>query len=320
VTSVPLVLLSRPDLVVISVPPGESTIGPYILSKGLGKKVIVDYRDEWEDHLIGISKAQNLQKLNIFIKKLMTKYYKKCNCLITVTDSLLSSLAKRGIRNIHVLPNGADCNIFKPQTGSISYIRETIGFTKDDFIIVYSGVIGEYYDLDVVIRAMNKILVEIPKIKLLIIGYGSNHNIEKLKQLSENLGISDHIRFMDAKLDKNELSRIIACGNAGIVPYNKNALWNNSLPVKSFEYFACGLPVIATVNADSQLGKLILDNDIGMICKPENVVELAETIVNMYRSDIRSFNNRSVSLIRQQFNRETIAQRLRNLIEATVNE
>jgi hypothetical protein len=43
----------RPEVVVISLPSGEPSVGAHLASKFAHAKVVFDVRDEWEDYVIG---------------------------------------------------------------------------------------------------------------------------------------------------------------------------------------------------------------------------------------------------------------------------
>ena len=57
--------------------------------------------------------------------------------------------------------------------------------------------------------------------------------------------------------DNEKLSKLIALSDIGLVPYDDNPLWRNSLPAKFFEYCACGVPIIATISKNSVLSNII---------------------------------------------------------------
>jgi glycosyltransferase involved in cell wall biosynthesis len=248
----------------------------------------------------------------------MTKYYSNSDMVITVTESLAHSLSLRGVRkDITIVTNGADCTIFKPYDKSNS--RSKMGFNEDDFILVYSGSIGVYYRLDVVIAAIKKVIIQVHNIKLIIVGFGNG--LEEVLNLIKETHLQDSVFYLGTKMDKMELAEILSASDVGIVPYDANPLWKNALPVKSFEYFACGLPVIATTYKDSLLGKLIYENKIGMISDPENVNTLADIIEKMYKdSAFRTVaSKRAVSLVEERFDRKKIVEKFHSLLLKCIN-
>ena len=115
------------------------------------------------------------------------------------------------------------------------------------------------------------------------------------------------------------MAKLISCCNVGVVPYDGNLLWKNSLPVKSFEYFACGLPIIATAYYDSVLGKLVENNQIGIVSKPESAESLAVSIDKIYHSDIESAGKRAISLMKTTYDRNIIAEKFLKVLEELNN-
>ena len=154
-TSILMFIILRPKVVIISVPDNGfgGSMGSYIVAKLFRTKIITDYRDEWEDYTINIANSQIYKKACKSLKDTMTKYYLNSDLVITVTERLAHSLSLRGIRkNVTIVTNGADCSIFKPYDKCNS--RSKIGFNENDFILVYSGGVGWYYRLDVVVAAL----------------------------------------------------------------------------------------------------------------------------------------------------------------------
>jgi glycosyltransferase involved in cell wall biosynthesis len=328
-------LLLRPQIVVISVPNGEGSLGCYIATKLFRtKKVIFDYRDEWEDYGINQAKSRIYAKAYHYLKNLMTKCYANSDLVITTTKSFADKLSSRGVTNVEVVSNGADINIFRPYDRISS--RSALGMSENDFVLVYSGGGAPYYRLDIIIRAMQKVSNNISNMKLLMIG---QHDIiyDKMLDLSKQLGLSNNVFYLGVKTDKVELARIFSASDIGIVPYDANPLWRNSMPVKALEYVACGLPIIATVYEDSFLGKLICENKVGITAQPENIDSLAQAIERMhsyYRNSerisdeegsannlfIRQARERGVFLVQKNFDRNKLAERFLVLLEKTGNK
>lgn len=157
--------------------------------------------------------------------------------------------------------------------------------------------------------------LKLTKIKLIIVGYALASDINALNTLISDLGLQNNVKYIKTKIDKIELAKLIPCCDVGIVPYDSNPLWKNSLPVKSFEYFACGLPIVATAFNDSILGKLVESNNIGIVSEPENVECLASSIEKIYHSDIESAGKRAISLMKTKYDRNIIAIKFLKILE-----
>jgi glycosyltransferase involved in cell wall biosynthesis len=309
----------RPDLVIISVPPGIHALGASLACYTLRKKTVFDYRDQWEDYLINKTANKIKKTLYKILKTLMTFFYSKAALTLTVTTPFVEYLLKRGIKNVYLLPNGADTSLFKPVSDKVP-LRAKYGLENDDFLLVYGGYIGKYYRLDICIKALAKFLETNPsrKVKLMLIGEGED--LEKVFELSKMLKVEKNAIYMGVKYDKRELAELIALSDVGLIPYDKNPLWRNALPAKFFEYSSCGIPTIATVQGQSILAKLIEGEKIGIHMEPENEEELANAIY-MLSSDkhfLKEASRRARELIEKEFDRAKISRNFLNLMESVL--
>jgi glycosyltransferase involved in cell wall biosynthesis len=315
-TTIPTIIILRPDIIVISVPNGQAAVGPFVISKLFKKKIVFDIRDEWEDHLIEIAKSRIDKNAFKLFKLLIGKCYQRSDKVFAVTERHQQKLFERNIKDVELISNGADCKIFRPYTIEKEKTRNSLGFDKDDFVIIYSGGIGGYYRVYLILNALKKVNLKLPKIKLLIVGYGLGSDIKAMDNLIDELGLQNNVKYRGTEFDKTELAKLISCCDIGIVPYDGNPLWKNSLPVKSFEYFACGLPIIATAYNDSILGIIVEKNNIGIVSKPECVECLATSIEKIYQSDIDAAGNRAISLMKTTYDRNIIAKKFLGLLES----
>ncbi|MEM3365315.1 MAG: glycosyltransferase family 4 protein [Candidatus Bathyarchaeia archaeon] len=308
-----LALLLRPKLTLISVPPGEPAVGAFFSSKLIGAKVVFDVRDEWEDYVIGKISSRGYKAAYRIFKVLMTSIYVKSNLIVTVTPHLARSLLIRGVRDVRLVPNGADVSVFRPYEKA--GIRERLKLRKGEFVLVYSGGIGGYYRLDIVVRAMARLDNVIrSKIKLLMVGSGG---LPQLVSVSEKLGLKDNVVYLGVKDDKKELAQILSAGDMGVIPYDDNPLWKNSVPAKFYEYCSCGIPVVATVYDDSLLAKLIKENGIGLTVRPMDEKKLAEAIRYFYENELFRVvaGRKARELVETKFDRNKIAEEFLNLIK-----
>jgi len=301
-----LVLFSRkPNVVIVSVPAGDVGVGALMACRLTRTTCIVDYRDEWEDYAVSISNNKAAKLFYITVKGLTTALYAGCRMIVAVTPNSEEALIKRGLRNVTLITNGADIQTFKP-----------LNIKKDNksFRIFYSGIIGGYYRLDVVVKAVKKLVDKgLNNVRILIAGDGE---ISKILSLARKLGISSHIKYLGSINDKEELAKLIATSDAGIIPYDDNPLWKNSIPAKFYEYCSCGLPVIATVHNGSYLEELIKEHEIGVTSPPLDEEKLASAIYWLYKN--KSFREaariKARWLIEEKFDRNKIAEKYLNLI------
>jgi glycosyltransferase involved in cell wall biosynthesis len=310
----PLFTILRPKVVIISVPTGEPVVGAFLAAKLCRAKVVLDYRDEWEALAIGRSVSKLQKKIYQLFGKLMDIFYIGSNLVVTVTSNFVRALNSRGIESA-LLPNGADTTVFKPHNKI--ELRMKSGLGKNDFVVAYSGTIGAYYRLDVVLKAIKKLVDNgLGNIKIVIAG-GEKSEAQKMLSLALQLGIATHVEYKGLMYDTVRLSHLIAQADLGLIPYNNNSLWKNTIPAKFFEYCACGIPVIATAYEDSLLAEFIREYRIGITSPPMNEEKLAEAIHWMYQNRIfrEAAGKRARLVIEEKFDRSKIANDFLNLLK-----
>lgn len=306
IVSTLLLVARKPSIAIVSVPAGDVGLGALMACRLLGVKCVVDYRDEWEDRVIILTNNKAGKILYSAVKELATSLYAKSEMVAAVTPSFMRVLKQRGLGNVTLITNGADVKTFKP----LSHGKKNEGFT-----IFYSGGVGGYYRLDVVVRAIKRLVERnLNDIKLVVAGQGE---IETVLRLAAELGLSSKVNYVGTINSKAELAQLIAVADVGIVPYDDNPLWKNSVPAKFYEYCACGLPVIATAHEDSSLAEFIREYRIGITSPPMNEEKLAEAIYRMHQNRIfrEAAGKRARLLIEERFDRNKIANDFLNLLK-----
>ena len=293
------------DIAIVSVPVGDVGLGALMACKIARTRCIVDYRDEWEDYTISLTNSKVGKFFYSAVKKFMTAIYAKSQLITAVTPNFVSSLKRRGVVKVRLVPNGADATVFKPLTSK----------TKTNiFTIFYSGGIGGYYRLDVAVKALKRLVDNgLRNIKLVITGEGE---VQKILHLAIELGIPDKIDYNGSVSDRTELARLINESDVGLIPYDDNPLWKNSIPAKFFEYCACGIPVIITAYSDSLLAAFVRKNEVGVTSPPMDEEKLAEAIYQIYenKSFREAAGKRARLLIEDKFDRNKIAEKFLNLV------
>jgi glycosyltransferase involved in cell wall biosynthesis len=112
------------------------------------------------------------------------------------------------------------------------------------FELFYHGKVMQQRGLDSVLRALA--LLEPPdraQLRFTVVGDGPG--LSEMRELARRLGIEEQVRFkglIPYERVPDELAHADCC----ICPLPDRAEWNVSSPLKVFEYFACGKPVVLT--------------------------------------------------------------------------
>ncbi len=295
IISVYFMLVKRPSITVVSVPSGDVGLGALMACKLLNIKCAVDYRDQWEDYVSSLVRDRWKKILFSLIKKLALYLYATADLVSAVTPNFREYLLNCGLKNVKLVPNGADAITFIPKH-----------HRKNSFIILYSGAVGGYYRLDVVIKALKRLVDIKLDIKLVIIGDGE---INKILSMASKYCLSSNVEYKGSIADTSELVKTINASDIGLIPYDDNYLWKNSLPAKFFEYCSCGKPIVATAHFDSLIAKLTREYFIGLVSPPLDEEGLAKAIYQIYtdRSFRETAGNNARKMIEEKFDRNKIA-------------
>ena len=228
----------------------SANILPSYIATHTNVPIIYDYLDVMDEAAAAYLTGFKKELAQFFVRKLMKKIIGSAKEVITVSPSLaqyhIAGRYGRNIQNTVVIPNGVDCNVFKP------YGREEgrflCGVENDLPIIGYVGSIERWVDFDMVIRAMDSIHAN-----LVVVG-GSLHTDEmhRIKKLAEQFG--NRIKFKGF-VPYEQLPRYISGFDVGINPLTKTEHNIYSAGGKIFNYLACGIPVVSSECDPGSLAK-----------------------------------------------------------------
>lgn len=158
---------------------------------------------------------------------------------VTVTTDSLQVSCKVPQNKSELIPNGVDTKLFAEC--SEDEIKKELGI-NNSFVVGHVGVLREWIDLETLFLAVKQ-LSEKLNIKLLMVGGGIGYNDSV--ELAERHNLNKNIIFTGT-VPYTRVPKYISCMDACIVPFKLDAVSQNSLPLKLFEYMACKKPVIST--------------------------------------------------------------------------
>lgn len=248
-----------------------SLISGYYVAKKLKYKNIPTIMDIADDNVDMIRNSPQIPKLLRNFGALIGGYFSKKNLniskIIILTAPTLKHIYNIKNNNVVLIPNGVDTDLFKLLPSN----KEKFGLS-DFFIVGYVGVLREWVDLRPVFSAIRNLADRI-NIKLIIIG--KEGLFEENIKLARDFGIESNVIFYGNVLYKM-IPEYIAMMDICIIPFKKNSVTNNALPLKLFEYMACGKPVISTRLPNIQ--EIVGNN----ILYAENEKEIFNAIIDLY--------------------------------------
>jgi glycosyltransferase involved in cell wall biosynthesis len=196
--------------------------------------------------------------------------------VITVGWPFEELLLKRGIpaKKLTNILNSADPRLFP-------VMRRTEPLTEPPseerpLILMYHGTAAERNGLDIAIRALAKALRQAPYLRLDIQGRGEA--LPSLKQLAQELGVSDHMIFT-GYTPSEKLVDFVTHGDVGVIPYRSDGFMDLVLPTKAYEFALMRRSMIAS---DTPAIRSMFRPESLVLCEPSNVESFAQAIVDLY--------------------------------------
>lgn len=214
---------------------------------------------------------------------------------------------KRG--KVHVLPNWADRNRIYPVPKENNEILKKTGL-KDKKIVMYSGNIGRYQPMEVMIQAAGK-LKRRKDIAFVFAGDGGKKKEIERMAVSMNL---DNVTFLPFQsLDR--LAESLSMANlslVGIYPENEGVI----MPSKLYGLLAIGKPIICVSDPESEVVGILRAADAGVDSSIDDSEELARKIEEVLDNETRAVemgeNGRRYFL--EHFERKKITRKWRDLL------
>jgi len=193
-----------------------------------------------------------------FLFKLVAKYQYSVADIIGVQTasnlSYLSNWAKKPNRQLEVLNNWLS---------KTSEIKSSISISKTHLdgkkIFIYIGNMGVAQGMDILIELAVSLKYR-QDIGFLFIGRGTE--VEHLQKLTKNNRLNN-VLFYD-EIDSKELPSLLNMCHVGLVALDSRHKSHN-IPGKFLTYIQAGLPVLAKINAGTDLAKLIEKEGVGHV-------------------------------------------------------
>ena len=114
------------------------------------------------------------------------------------------------------------------------------------FDMVYRGGIADRAGTAILLDAMHLLSMHGRRMRLLLLGYFDNPAAERaLRERIGRMGLAPSIE-LQGRLDHERMAETLSLARVGVSPLQDIPKFRINIPVKIFEYWACGLPVIAS--------------------------------------------------------------------------
>ena len=300
--------IKNQDFIFCESPPLFLGITALVLKKLKKAKLIFNVSDLWPESAEKLGLVTNKFLLNT-ATKLEEIMYKNSFLITGQTQGIVKNISSRFPgKRVHWLKNGIDTARYEKENHT--NWRKQSGFSDEDFLLLYAGIIGFAQGLEVILHTAD-LLKEYSKIKFIILGDGPEK--QKLINLKLDLGLKN-VFFLDP-ITKDEMPEVTASVSASIIPLKKIELFRGAIPSKIFEICASKKPILLGIEGEAK-DLFILEGQCGLSFDPENAEDLSNKILELYNSPSHNNNlgKNGFDFVRKHFDLDNIASEFWNLI------
>lgn len=242
-------------------------------ARTLGIPSVYEVRGLWE--LTRMSREPDWADSQHFryMSRMETEAALAADRVLVITDALGTELRRRGVpsHKIEVLPNGVDAQRFKPIPPDYALLSQygLAGRT----VIGYIGSLLDYEGVDILLEAVNRIVVSTEKLKVMIIGDGDA--ADRLMRRSRELGLDQTVTFT-GRVPHSDITRWYSVIDIFALPRRGLPVCEIVSPLKPFEIMAAGKALIASDVA--ALAEIVQDGRTGLLHRKDSPESLARKL------------------------------------------
>ena len=214
-----------------------------------------------------------------------------------------------------LFPNWVDTKFITPLSKKASLI-EKLGYSLNDFIILYSGNMGEKQGLDIVVDVADA-LKNNEKIKFVMVGEGNSRGRLEAAVKEKRL---TNIRFFPLQ-PYADLPKLLAMADIHLVLQQKSAA-DLVLPSKLTGILSAGGLSIATASPASYLYEVMAQHQLGVVIEPENTMILSNAIQSLMSNpeSVGMYKANAVKYADLYLNKDVILAQLENVLDNLVKK
>ena len=185
------------------------------------------------------------------------------------------------------------------------------GFEQRPLSAVYLGAITELRGINEMLAAFASPFMH-PRARLTLAGQFESEELERRARSAQGWERVDYIGWCA----RARVADVLAKSRVGLVTLRPAANFEESLPVKLFEYMAAGLPVI--ISASIRSSEIVREYDCGVVVDPLDTEAIARAITFLLENPgvAQAMGERGRRLILERFQWTSEARKLTDLYRA----
>lgn len=253
-------------------------------------------QDLWPENVEIITGIHNKMVIGP-IQRMVDIIYKNCTDIFVTSPGFVKAVCDRNIANdkVHYWPQYAE-EFYKPLE------HKTVNDIPDDgkFKIIFTGNIGYAQGLDILPKAAKILKAKgYQNVEFVIVGDGRYR-----EQLEKEIADIKEMFVMVPRQPAERIPELLAACDSAFLSFQDMELWKMTIPAKLQSYMACGMPVIAS--AEGETNDVINEAKNG-VCAPLGDAEgLVDAIIQIMKSDLTIMAKNSRDYFLKHFEKQML--------------
>ena len=274
----------RPDVVLATIPPPFLGLSAWLAALRHGAPLVLDCRDDWPRAAVALGEmrpglaASALGALVRFLQK-------RAQRVLAVTPGMERHFAARGLEpwRLALITNGADTEGAEatpvadaPPAATPAAPTASAPAAAGDgaLTVLYAGTHGLVHGMDVILDAAER-LRDRTDLRFLLVGDGVAKPALVVRAAARGLA---NVEFRPS-VGPAALPALIRSSAIGLATTRDHPFSGETIPVKMFDYLACGRPVVGAVRGDG--ADVLRASGAGVVVEPGDGAGLARALESL---------------------------------------
>ena len=250
----------RADAVIAMSPPLTLGLTGWLVARLRRGRLLFNIQDVFPDAAVRTGAITN-RRIIAVASWLERVSYHRADAVTVLSDDLRDNVAAKirpaARERVHVIPNFVDTERIAPGDRMTAY-RAELGF-DDRPVVLYAGNVGFSQSLDLVVEAARRC----PGLGFVVNGDGAAR-----AELERRAADVPNLRFAGYQ-PIERLGEVLATGDIHVVPL-RTGLGDVSVPSKTYSSLAAGRPVVASIDAGTEIPRLLEAAGAGLSVPPDD--------------------------------------------------
>ena len=261
-----------PDAIFVYAPSPLLQALPALFIGGLKRvPVVLNVQDLWPESIEATGYVRNRFAIAL-VERVVRFIYRHTDAILVSSRPFRASI-RRFLPKADIIyyPNSVDSTFCDPAAG----MTADVPALGDGFCVVFAGNVGAAQAVHVIAAAAERLL-DVPEIRLVVLGSGSELDSMRRRKEARHLGNL----FLAGRFPVETMPFLLAKASVLLVTLADRPIFAATVPNKIQAYLAVGRPIIACLNGEG--GRIVEEAGAGIAVPAEDCDKLAAAIREMH--------------------------------------